>query len=218
MVYLRHPITVLAPTLFPFFRHTIANVRLAVVKTLYTFMTVPTLSKDWMTLPFLRLLYQNLVVEERNDIREATLSAWRLVLSTLSSVAGWMEALISQPVLLEWYAVLMTPLGLPLDASNFYDPTVSSDHERHNVDKNMLAQDLALISVEIVLKARIAAASALAYVIAFWPRTVSSRRCKDVQKRTLLITISWYRVCNSTICSVRSCFITLTPPVCFRSS
>ncbi|KAF9821604.1 hypothetical protein IEO21_00450 [Rhodonia placenta] len=166
-----HPITVLAPTLFPFFRHTIANVRLAVVKTLYTFMTVPTLSKDWMTLPFLRLLYQNLVVEERNDIREATLSAWRLVLSTLSSVAGWMEALISQPVLLEWYAVLMTPLGLPLDASNFYDPTVSSDHERHNVDKNMLAQDLALISVEIVLKARIAAASALAYVIAFWPRT-----------------------------------------------
>jgi len=181
-----HPITVLAPTLFPFFRHTIANVRLAVVKTLYTFMTVPTLPKDWMALPFLRLLYQNLVVEERSDIRDATLSAWRLVLSTLSAVSGWMESLITQQVLLEWYAILMTPLGLPLDASSFYDPTVSSDHERHNVDKNMLAQDLALVSVEIVLKARTAAASALAYIIAFWPYTGQGMQLDDMFRPILI--------------------------------
>ncbi|PCH38434.1 SNF2 chromatin remodeling protein [Wolfiporia cocos MD-104 SS10] len=170
------PITVLAPTLFPFFRHTIANVRLAVIKTLTTFMTVPTLPKDWITLPYLRLLYQNLIVEERSDIRDATLSAWQLVLPLLGSVSGWTESLITQQVLLEWYAVLMTPLGLPLDASTFYDPVVAAAPdglaERHNVDKNMLLQDLALISVEIVLKARIAAASALAQIIAFWPNSL----------------------------------------------
>lgn len=175
--YARHPISVLAPTLFPFFRHTIANVRLAVVKTLQTFMTVPSLAKDWMTVHFLRLLFQNLIVEERADVRDTTLSAWRLVLSILSSVTGWMESIVTQQLLLEWYAVLMTPLGLSLDASAFYDPTIVADNsgppERHNVDKNMLAQDLSLVTVEVVLKARIAAATALAHVIAFWPNNVS---------------------------------------------
>lgn len=173
---LRHPITTLAPTLFPFFRHTIANVRLAVVKTLHTFMTVEHLSRAWITVPFLRLLFQNLVVEERLDIRQATLATWRETLSILSSTPGWMESCVTQPILLEWYAVLMTPLGLPLDASSFYDPTVGTDSggpsERHNVDKNMLAQDLSLITIEVVIQARLAASSALAYIVAFWPLTV----------------------------------------------
>ncbi|KAH9934987.1 SNF2 chromatin remodeling protein [Fomitopsis serialis] len=173
-----HPITMLAPTLFPFFRHTIANVRLAVVNTLQTFMTVTSLPKEWMTLPYLRLLYQNLIVEERGDIRHATLTAWRLVLSIISSVTGWLESLATQQVLLEWYAVLMTPLGLPLDASAFHDATAAMEQdgvsERHNVDKNMLAQDLALIPVETVLKARVAAAAALAHVIASWDNNGSS--------------------------------------------
>ncbi|KAI0781371.1 SNF2 chromatin remodeling protein [Trametes elegans] len=170
-----HPITSLAPTLFPFFRHTIANVRLAVVKTLHTFMTVEHLPRGWITVPFLRLLFQNLIVEERSDIREATLATWRETLSILSATSGWMESCVTQPLLLEWYAVLMTPLGLPLDASTFYDPTVTNDNagpsERHNVDKNMLAQDLSLIPIEVVIQARLAASSALAYIIAFWPTT-----------------------------------------------
>ncbi|KAI0373278.1 SNF2 chromatin remodeling protein [Pilatotrama ljubarskyi] len=170
-----HPIAVLAPTLFPFFRHTIANVRLAVVKTLHTFMTVESLPRAWITVPFLRLLFQNLIVEERSDIRQATLSTWRETLSILSATSGWMESCITQQLLLEWYVVLMTPLGLPLDASSFYDPTVGSDggvpSERHNVDKNMLAQDLSLVPIEVVIQARLAASSALAYIIAFWPHT-----------------------------------------------
>ncbi|KAI0654791.1 SNF2 chromatin remodeling protein [Cubamyces menziesii] len=170
-----HPITVLAPTLFPFFRHTIANVRLAVVKTLHTFMTVESLPRAWITVPLLRLLFQNLIVEERSDIRQATLSAWRETLSIMSATSGWMESCITQQILLEWYAVLMTPLGLPLDASTFYDPTVGADSggpsERHNVDKNMLAQDLSLIPIEVVIQARLAASSALAHIIACWPST-----------------------------------------------
>ncbi|OCH89091.1 SNF2 chromatin remodeling protein [Obba rivulosa] len=166
------PISILAPTLFPFFRHTIANVRLAVVKTLHTFMTVPTLPKDWISVNFLRLLFQNLVVEERFDIRDATLAAWKLVLTIVASTSDWIEKLISQQVLLEWYTVVMTPLGLALDAATFYDPTsVLDPGERHNVDKNMLAQDLSLVSVENVLKARIAAATALAFVVISWPIT-----------------------------------------------
>ncbi|KAI1784054.1 SNF2 chromatin remodeling protein [Ganoderma leucocontextum] len=170
-----HPITVLAPTLFPFFRHTIANVRYAVVKTLHTFMTVESLPRGWISIPFLRLLFQNLLVEERSDIRDATLTTWREVLSIMSDTSDWLGNAVSQPMLLDWYGLLMTPLGLPLEAVNFYDPTVSADNsaptERHNVDKNMLAQDLSLVPVEVVIQARLATSEALAHIIAFWPST-----------------------------------------------
>lgn len=174
----RQPLPALAPMLFPFFRHTIPNVRLAVVKTLHSFMTVPSLSRDWITGEFLRLLFQNLIVEERMDIRAATLETWQIALSILSSTHGWMESLLTTQVLLEWYAVLMTPLGMPLDITTFFDPLLNANAnghatERHNVDRNMIAQDLSLISVEIVLCARIAAGTALANVITFWPSPVS---------------------------------------------
>lgn len=170
----RQPLTVLAPTLFSFFRHTIPNVRLAVVKTLHSFLTVPTLSRDWVSPPFLRLLLQNLVVEERSDIRKATLTIWRTSLSVIRSVDGWMEVIITPQLVLEWYTLVMTPLGVPIEPSTLYYASVGIDGhgvaaERHNVDKNMLAQDFALVSVEIVLKARVAAATALAWLNAEWP-------------------------------------------------
>lgn len=166
----------LAPKLFPFFRHTIANVRLAVVQTLHAFMMVSSLPRGWITVSFLRLLFQNLLVEERTDIRNATLSAWRLVLDILGTTGSWLESLIDQQLLLDWYASLMTPLGLPLDVSTFFDPILEADRtgiaERHNVDKNMVAQDMSLVTPETVLRARVAAATALAYVTVVWPAYV----------------------------------------------
>ncbi|KAH7908585.1 hypothetical protein BJ138DRAFT_1157339 [Hygrophoropsis aurantiaca] len=168
------PLTELAPTLFPFFRHTIPNVRLAVVKTLLSFMTVPSLPRDWIVTPFLRLLFQNLIVEERSDIREVTLMAWQSALEVASSVPGWLKKLVKQQVVLDWYAVLMTPLGVVIDSSTFYNPVLAEDGygaapERHNVDKNMLAQDLSLVTSEVILQARVAAATAMAQLIVFWP-------------------------------------------------
>lgn len=170
------PLSMLAPTLFPFFRHTISNVRLEVVKTLHSFMSVPSLPRDWLSVQFLQLLFQNMIVEERTDIRDATLAAWRMLLSTLSAKPGWLESLVSQAQLLQWYNVMMTPLGTPVDISTFYDPALAKSldqgTERHNVDKNMIAQDLSLISTETVIAARVAAATSMAYVMAVWPNLV----------------------------------------------
>ena len=142
-------------------------------------MSVPSLPRDWLTVEYLRLLFQNLIVEERHDIRDATLEAWNLVLSILTSAEQWIEAVISQSLLLEWYAVMMTPLGTPLDISTFYDAALARNGadnaaERHNVDKNMIAQDMALVPLEVVISARVAAATALAYVTAVWPVEVCS--------------------------------------------
>lgn len=141
-------------------------------------MTVSSLPRDWIAPPFLCLLFQNLIVEERSDIRDATLTTWRTALSILGATSGWLESVVSQQLLLEWYAILMTPLGVAIDSSTFYHPTISTDGmdtapERHNVDKNMLSQDLSLVSVEITVKARVAGSVALALLMVFWPTTVS---------------------------------------------
>ncbi|TFK29824.1 hypothetical protein FA15DRAFT_690571 [Coprinopsis marcescibilis] len=173
------PLSTLAVTLFPFFRHTISNVRLAVVKTLDSFMAVPTLPREWISAPFLRLLLQNLICEEKEDIRDATTAAWNRALLILAGTPGGLEKVIDQQLILDWFAIMMTPIGLPIDTSKFYRPTINTNGEtlpeRHNVDKNMLAQDLSLVSVETIMKARVAAASAMAEFILRWPReTVGS--------------------------------------------
>ena len=150
-------------------------------------MTVETLPRDWISIPFLQLLFQNLIVEERADIRDASLLAWRTALSLVSPVAGWMESQITPQIILDWYAILMTPLGLPIDTSLFYRPSIAFDGdapERHNVDKNMLAQDLALITTEVIYKARIAASNALAFLLTFWPSGVSICYPYDMSKLT----------------------------------
>ncbi|PFH50688.1 hypothetical protein AMATHDRAFT_47708 [Amanita thiersii Skay4041] len=167
------PLSTLAQTLFPFFRHTISNVRLAVVNTLESFMAVPSLPRDWIQSSFLRLLFQNIIVEERSEIRAASLSAWRTALSIISSTPGRLENVATREHILDWYGTMMTPIGVPINSSTFHYPLIAADNngvvERHNVDKNMLSQDMSLISVEITLKARIAAASALACLTARWP-------------------------------------------------
>ncbi|EPQ58588.1 SNF2 chromatin remodeling protein [Gloeophyllum trabeum ATCC 11539] len=169
---LSYSLSVLAPTLFPFFRHTISNVRLAVVETLQSFMTVPSLPKDWVSAPFLCLLFQNLIVEERPDIRSATLIAWRTAVSILVHAPGRMENAVTSQLLLDWHGYLMTPVGTPIEASRFYHPTSLGDDlgvERHNVDKSMLAQDMSLVTFDVVIKARIAACKALACLMVSWP-------------------------------------------------
>lgn len=192
------PLTELAPMLFPFFRHTIVNVRLAVVKTLLSFMTVPSLPRDWVSAPFLRLLFQNLIVEERLDIRSASLSAWRTALEAMSGGQELIKQIVQQQTVLDWYALMMTPLGVPIDGSTFYRTTYAGDGfdaapERHNVDKNMLAQDLALVSPEVNLQARVAAATALAFLIMYWPSKVTSF---DVNKYALQLTMKCDAVCG----------------------
>lgn len=139
-------------------------------------MVVSSLPTDWIATPFIRLLFQNLVCEERCDIRDATLSAWQTALSVLSSSAGRMDNVVTQELILHWYETMMTPLGEPINVSTFYNPSPAYDGtvplERHNVDKHMLNQDLSLISVEVTLKARIAAATALSYLMVYWPTEV----------------------------------------------
>ncbi|KIJ44189.1 hypothetical protein M422DRAFT_228203 [Sphaerobolus stellatus SS14] len=171
------PLSMLAPMLFPFFRHTITNVRLAVVNTLHSFLQVPSLTRDWVNDNFLRLLFQNLVLEEKNEIRDVTLATWRTAIQVLSALhtesgVAWLEYIVVPNLVLEWHEIVMTPLGTPIDSQRMYNPTGSmvDGSERHNIDKAMLSSDFSLVSQELVLKGRIAAASAIANLINAWPK------------------------------------------------
>ena len=143
-------------------------------------MDVQSLSKDWITQPLLRLLFQNLIVEERSDVRDATVAAWRTSLSLLQLVPGRLQNSVTPELALEWSALVTTPMGVPIDTALFFnpidaaDPADASAPERHNVDKNMLAQDLTLVLLDTIWLARIAAASAFGYLIYLWAPPVRS--------------------------------------------
>ncbi|KAG9004846.1 TATA-binding protein-associated factor mot1 [Tulasnella sp. JGI-2019a] len=176
------PLTILAPILFPFFRHVISNVRLAVVKTFLNFLSVPSLIGAWISQPFIRLLFQNLVMEERSDVRDVSFSAWKLSISALAHMPvsridvdddaetlglGMGLSIIPQS-LLSWFTILMSPVGTPLDPSLFFQ-ALRSGAQMHNVDKPMVIQDLSLVSEEAILRGRVLGAKAIAYVMSVWP-------------------------------------------------
>jgi TATA-binding protein-associated factor len=141
-------------------------------------MVVPTLSKEWVDASFLSLLFQNLAVEEQADIRAETLGTWRTALVVLGDA---MTTVISQQLVLQWYEIAMTPLGTPINTASFYVPTMAMEGERHNVDKHMILQDLALVTMESIFKARIAAATGLAQVLVYWPEEVKKKPCQRVR-------------------------------------
>jgi TATA-binding protein-associated factor len=63
-----HPdlaLTNLVPCLLSFFRHTIRSVRLAVLRTISTFLSVPQLDKSWVNTALLQMVWQNMLLEEK---------------------------------------------------------------------------------------------------------------------------------------------------------
>ncbi|KAF8334134.1 uncharacterized protein EI90DRAFT_3051180 [Cantharellus anzutake] len=161
------PLNQLIPLLHPFFRHTISNVRLSVVNTLHNFLSAPNFPDDWIDPPLMRLLMQNLVVEDRTDVRGVTLQVWRMCIAKLDASPPRLQMTVG-PFIRDWFSLVMAPLGTPMDAALFYRPRSDAD-QGHNVDKNMLLQDLSLVSSETLLRARVVACKALAIALSVWP-------------------------------------------------
>lgn len=170
----RTPLPQLIPRLFPFFRHTITSVRLAVLNTLLVFVQLPSVESSWIDIGLFRLVFQNLIFEERPDIRRASGDLWLACLRRFTTSSDTLQKLVaySAPTLSAWFALLNTPIGTPINATLLWSATASlSGHGGmvHNVDKPMLNQDLALVSVEAVTRGRVAGAAALGALVAVWP-------------------------------------------------
>lgn len=170
------PLSDLIPRLFPFFRHTIASVRLAVLNTTLVFLELPSVDHSWADDRLLRLLFQNLIVEDRLDIRQTTARAWRTTLRVSNAEEPDRLARIANPHIDKWFAILSTPIGTAINPALFWSAKVSLSGQGgyvHNVDKAILSQDLSLVSVEAVMRGRVAGAVALGTLIAAWSLEVS---------------------------------------------
>ncbi|KAI8338754.1 hypothetical protein BC941DRAFT_469857 [Chlamydoabsidia padenii] len=111
----------LVPRLHPFFRHTISSVRVAVLNTLLTFLDCGTAS-EWVDERVYRLVFQNLMVEERADIIKKSLHVWKsLTIGNLVDQAIVLQG--TQNWLGSWFELAMTPIGQPLNVvAHFYKP------------------------------------------------------------------------------------------------
>ncbi|CEG64225.1 Putative TATA-binding protein associated factor Mot1 [Rhizopus microsporus] len=192
----------LVPRLHPFFRHTISGVRMAVLNTLLTFLECGTAS-EWIDERVYRLVFQNMIVEEKPDILEKSLQVWSS-LTIDGKVENQLVLQGTQNWLGSWFEITMTPIGQPLDtATYFYKPpgafglgggsalmdkgatkkskkTVNKGipedvvrgnllEESHNLDAGMIAQDFSLVTMDQVMRCRIACTSALGMAMSTWP-------------------------------------------------
>ncbi|ORX38663.1 hypothetical protein BD324DRAFT_645173 [Kockovaella imperatae] len=145
--------------LFAFIRHPIYSVRLSVAKMLHVLATDPRLAPrtKWMQESFPCHLYQNLILEERSDIRALCLSALRAVLQDTRAEARFD---MLEDHLEDWYGLAMTPIGVSIDEGLLYK--AQGNRTGHNIDKPLIAGDLSLVPAEAVMERRLDAAKALA--------------------------------------------------------
>jgi len=80
-------------------------------------------------------------------------------------------------ILLNWFAVLRSPIGVPLSPALFWSARESLAGSGagivHNVDKPVLNQDLALVTTEAILGGKVEAAKAIGNLMSVWPSHVS---------------------------------------------
>ena len=175
------PLPQLIPRLFPFFRHTITSVRHSVLKTLLVFLDLSTLdSSTWVDSRLYRLLFQNLLLEQRPEIRQTSQICFSKCLNLALRTPGSLQSLVGNvsPVLPTWFSLLRSPIGVPLNPSLFWSARESLAGAGvaviHNVDKPVLNQDLALVSPEAILVGKVESAKALGSLMSIWPTQVSS--------------------------------------------
>ncbi|KAH8924423.1 hypothetical protein BT69DRAFT_1241102 [Atractiella rhizophila] len=160
----------LIPKLYPYFRHTISGVRLSVVKALNIFLTLDMSDFGWLDERLLRLLFQNIILEERSDIRASSLESWSMVIKRVFVQAGGIPPWNNlSNMISDWIRILTSEIGTPMPVECFYDAKGSGRFAAYNIDKAMMEQDLALVDTETVLRGRIDGCTAFSLILAVWP-------------------------------------------------
>ncbi|KAF9987784.1 TATA-binding protein-associated factor mot1 [Modicella reniformis] len=179
----------LIPRLYPFYRHTIASVRLAVLNAMLTFLRLKSIA-EWVDERVVRMVYQNLIVEEKKDILDLSLTVMSALIDHISGPGSTISITnVIDPHLKTFFTILMTPIGTPLDTRLFYSPNnhdgaalivvetparsrkaQATQSHSHNIDVGMLKQDLALVSTEAVIRCRLNASKALGLMMNGWPQ------------------------------------------------
>ncbi|KAK3368086.1 hypothetical protein B0H63DRAFT_528473 [Podospora didyma] len=120
--------TLLVPRLYPFLRHTITSVRLAVLKALMTFANLgKETSQGWLNGRVLRLIFQNILVERDSETLNVSIELWTALVRNL----GQTPAILAdefQPHVDALMQLTLHPIGvsrhpIPMNASLFQKPS-----------------------------------------------------------------------------------------------
>lgn len=120
--------TLLVPRLYPFLRHTITSVRLAVLKALMTFVNLGNeASQGWLTGRLLRLIFQNILVERDRDALNMSIELWTALVKCLaktpSVLADEFEPHVNALMQLTLHPIGVSRHPLPMNATLFLKPS-----------------------------------------------------------------------------------------------
>ncbi|KAJ1654959.1 TATA-binding protein-associated factor mot1 [Dispira simplex] len=176
----------LLPRLYPFFRHTMSSVRIAVLETLQTFIRLapddPWVNQQWRNVDArcLQLVYQNLVLETHPKILQLSgqvwsALVWRLVYCHLvfppDHKSDFSLAHLVAPHLPHWFQWAAHPVGVPLSTMGMYmarAPGLDNStgvYQVHPVDATVVRQDMGLLSKDVLYRNRAAMARALGHLL-----------------------------------------------------
>ena len=103
----------LVPRLYPFLRHSITNVRKAVLRTIMEFLKINNSeTKSWIDAKAFRLLYQNILVEQNSDVLELSVKVFDRLLAEVrnNSTIAMNQVFVKQSV--DLLTLSMTPIGI----------------------------------------------------------------------------------------------------------
>lgn len=193
---------VLIPRLFPFLRHTIRTVRMAVLRALRTFLGIKQQKGTaWISARAMRLIFQNVLFEQVEDIRELSLSVWTDLISSIPP--SEIQSMYGQS-LHPTSSLMFTPVGtsranISMDSNLIIRPSgqtwtpftktdkqsskkskkkeqddwATSQNKPHNLDGPVIRGDIDLVGEDVLLRSRVSAAKALGRLMAIWPQDVS---------------------------------------------
>ncbi|ROT38337.1 putative TBP associated factor [Sodiomyces alkalinus F11] len=117
---------VLVPRLYPFLRHTITSVRLAVLKALSTFIGLEKQrSSGWMGEKLPRLMFQNILVERDQETLAMSLDVWSSLVTSLARDASQLADAASVEPMMQ---LALHPIGvsrnpIPMNVALFQKPS-----------------------------------------------------------------------------------------------
>ncbi|KAI5465705.1 SNF2 family DNA-dependent ATPase domain-containing protein [Mariannaea sp. PMI_226] len=120
--------TLLVPRLYPFLRHTITSVRVAVLKALLTFANLSEeTSQGWLTGRILRLIFQNILVERDKDALNMSMELWTALVRSLAKnpevLADEFAAHVDSMMQLTLHPIGVSRNPIPMNATLFQKPS-----------------------------------------------------------------------------------------------
>lgn len=152
----------------------------------------------------MHLIYRNILLEQREAVRDLSLQAWKHALESIVSANAYSGCI--EPCIQEWFALALKPTILGYDSSTFAKAEIgfSKKSDEHDIDKGIMTPDFSLIAESLVFRNRVDAVMALAQVASFAFADVSAMNSARVAETDSTATFlrlfsetcfqaSWYR-------------------------